>query len=372
MKRLCGLIAIGSIVGSLSSFSASKTVMSDDNGRIEWPQNIKLANGNIEAVSAEFSNLTVNGISVIVTTGGVISVNGLASNQVGSLSGGINVINDPSSGEVLSYDGANAYWVSVTNTLDTTNLSVQTISASTAIVSVLTVGGASITNFSQLTNTPASWASFPAEENVNINQKSLTNIAFLEVGGSSITNFNNLTNVSNWADFKASGNVDMDEWYLTNAAGIELGGDLIETWQDLTNQFVIPPDTWADYPASGNVDMNGNAITNVSLFQLDGEYIESFADITNNPALQSSNWYLHAAQADVDMGGNSITNISSLQVGGQTITNFSSTTNVLSWSTFPAISDVDVGANNITNVTIIYFANGGYMKSESGILIIGD
>lgn len=382
MRRYCWLLAAGILAASIAS-ATNNTVMVDIWGNVVSPQNLVLPTGNVTAVSANFSNLMINGISVIATTGGIVSVNGLASNQVGSLAGAKNVVNNPIGGDVLGFDGANAYWHSISNvtfslnTLTTVNIFAKSGIINTGSFNRLYLSGIPITNWSQIFGSTAAWAGFPASTTINGNGNGITNLSSIQLGGTRITSWGDLTNSgivspSNWANFKAIANIDGNGLYITNLVGIELGGDLIDTWQALTNQVSFPPRTWYLFTAQANIDAGGNTITNLTAIQLDGETITSWGSITNIPALNASNWAVYAATANINGGGHSITNISSIQVGGQTITNLYSTTNVLAWSTFEAIADVNMGGKVITNVETIYLSNGGHITSGSGSLKIGD
>jgi hypothetical protein len=373
-----GLMAV-LCAASFVCAGAVKTVVVDNDGNVMWPQNLNLPSGNLEADSGSFSNLTVNGFAVVATTGGVITVNGLASNQVGSLSGARNVINDPVSGDILGFNGANAHWRSLTNTDDNINslttiyLTARSGIITTATVTRLIIGGTGITNFNEIAALEDQWAKYPALTNVNVGGFSMTNISSIRLGAETISSWGDITNTSssasNWAAFKASRNIDAGGKFLTNAMGIELNSESIYEWQDLTNFYTPPnPTTWAYYPALVPINGGGQYITNITAIMLDDDFVFSWGQITNMVKLQASNWANYAASANVDMGGRSITNLASLTIGSTAITNFSDTTNVANWSAFTALHAVDLSSNVLTNASSINFKNGGYFQSDNSTL----
>jgi hypothetical protein len=217
---------------------------------------------------------------------------------------------------------------------------------------------------------------------------------------------------ADWSTFPATQNVDMDDYDFSNVGGLNnsataTSGYVLTISIDKSLVWAAAgggtASAWSTFPATQNVDMNNYSlikVSNVSLQKINGASYPQTLGTTGQVLTISStantlywttaggggniaDWATCNAIQNVNLSGYSISNISNVSTGtvtassdifirgvsvsgsittlSGTVSNLSGYVNTISgaqfWSTFPAIQNVNMSGYSISNISAAFISN---------------
>jgi len=203
---------------------------------------------------------------------------------------------------------------------------------------------------------PSNWATYPATDNVDINNKNIINVSNINAQSYSL-NGQPFTgggggSPSNWATYLANHEVDMSNNNIINASNITLNGTLTIGETVFTGEGAAPTN-WASYPATQDLNMSNNNIINASNITLTGILTIGGTAFTGEGAVATpSNWASYPATQDLNMSNYNISNIlnidaQSYSLNGEPFTGSGGSPS--NWAEYAATQDLNMSNNSIIN-----------------------